>query len=158
MSHKVLPSQGKNRTFFYKSAEIRFKELVSRSVVKPEKRTIVIEDDPWRAIKDAEVGKLIDRLEDRPEELYEAIRRRNRKKNKFTLLAGEEHRENGKMLEAIEAKRRYYETEFRTLLRNRKSEAINILLPKLETVHYIFNDKLHKLKKMEKSTGTPAEY
>lgn len=37
-------------------------------------------------MKDQEIGKLIERLEDRPEELYDVIKNRNKKKNKFTLL------------------------------------------------------------------------
>lgn len=61
------------------------------------------------------------------------------------------------MMEAIEAKRKFYETEFRTLLKNRKSEALNILLPKLESVRYIFHDKLHKLKKIEKKIENPSQ-
>jgi hypothetical protein len=107
-------------------------------------------------LKAAEVEKLVERLEDRPEELYEAIKRRNRQKNKFTLLA--EGKENRQLLQAIEAKRAYYEGQFRALLRDRKTEGISILLPKLDAVHYLFRDGLHRLQKIEKPSNTPAEY
>ncbi len=67
-SHKVLPACPPliNHTF-YKSPEIRFRDLLSESLPKPPKRTIIIEDDPWRALKTTEVEKLVERLEDRPE-------------------------------------------------------------------------------------------
>lgn len=61
-------------------------------------------------MKEAEVSRLIERLDDRPEDLYEVIKNRNRKKNKFILLNTEESKENAKVLEAIEAKKRYYES------------------------------------------------
>lgn len=61
-------------------------------------------------MKEAEVSRLIERLDDRPEDLYEVIKNRNRKKNKFILLNTEENKENAKVLEAIEAKKRYYES------------------------------------------------
>lgn len=98
----------------------------------------------------------MERLEDRPEQLYEAIKRRSRQKNKFILL--DEGKENRRLLEAIEAKRTYYEGQFRSLLRDRKAEGINLLLPRLDAVHYLFKDGLHKLQKIEKSAETPAEY
>lgn len=44
MSHKVLPTYPslKQNTFFYKSPEIRFKELISTSLIKPVRRRIII--------------------------------------------------------------------------------------------------------------------
>jgi hypothetical protein len=42
---------------------------------------------------------LVERLEDRPEQLYEAIKRRSRQKNKFILL--DEGKENRRLVEAI---------------------------------------------------------
>lgn len=56
------------------------------------------------------MSRLIDRLDDRPEDLYEVIRNRNRKKNKFTLLSTEENKEKAKVMETIEAKKKYYES------------------------------------------------
>jgi hypothetical protein len=135
MSYKILPSYQrtpKNKTFFYKSPEIRFKELLSQSVSKPVKRRVIIERDPWRSMKEEEVLKLIERLEDRPEDLYHAIQGKQAAKNKFTLLnSTNKNKENANILKFIEDKKKYYESEFRTLLKGRKTETLKILLPKL---------------------------
>lgn len=104
-------------------------------------------------MKEEEVQKLIERLEDRPEDLYLTIQGRQAAKNKFTLIdCARQNKENGDILKYIENKKKYYENEFKTLLKGRKTETLKILLPKLESVRSIFKDDLHKLKMKERSS------
>ncbi len=55
--------------------------------------------------------KLIERLEDRPEDLYQTIQGRQAAKNKFTLLnTSQQNKENADVLKYIEDKKKYYES------------------------------------------------
>lgn len=77
MSCKVLAncskSPRKNPSFFYKPQEIRFKSLINIEHRRASRQQYVIPNNPWISLKGDEVSKLIDRLEDRPEQLYQAI-------------------------------------------------------------------------------------
>jgi hypothetical protein len=62
-------------------------------------------------MKEEEVQKLIERLEDRPEDLYQTIQGRQAAKNKFTLLnTSQQNKENADVLKYIEDKKKYYES------------------------------------------------
>lgn len=61
-------------------------------------------------MKEEEVQKLIERLEDKPEDLYHTIQGRQAAKNKFTLLnCNQQNKENANVLKYIEDKKKYYE-------------------------------------------------
>lgn len=145
-------STPRHSSIFYKTDEIRFRGFATRSYKKLPRPQYLFENSPWLSINNQQIEVLMDRLEDKPQQLYKTIEQRD-KKGKFILLKSSYQKQNLKLIRELQTKKQNYEEQFRSILRNRKPQALTIILPKLEGLSYIYGDNLHLVEKKKTVKG-----
>lgn len=123
-------------SLFYRSAQIRFRQLGSDLPIRPQKARVLLASNPWTSLKAAEVEELVARLEDSPRELEAAIRERAKPRRKFQAVGDE--------VGPMEKRKKHLEAEYRSLLKHQKSSRV-MMLPRLGDIRYVYRDKLHEV-------------